>query len=115
VMEEALAHRLGGQLTSTTPRGGFFLWAAFADGLDAEQVLARALESRVSFVIGSAFFVDGSGRDTLRLSFSQPSDAELVEGVSRLAGAVARTVEEGRDQGEGGAPSVMSGISSPKG
>jgi 2-aminoadipate transaminase len=39
-------------------------------------------------VIGSAFYVDGSGRDTLRLSFSQPSDAELVEGVKRLARAI---------------------------
>jgi 2-aminoadipate transaminase len=88
VMESAVDEQLATQLQSTAPRGGFFLWATLAGQLDAEQVLARALEAKVSFVIGSAFYVDGSGRDTLRLSFSQPSDAELVEGVKRLARAI---------------------------
>jgi 2-aminoadipate transaminase len=88
VMEAALAEQLATRLQSTVPRGGFFLWTRLAGNLDAEQVLARALEAKVSFVIGSAFYVDGSGRDTLRLSFSQPSDAELVEGVKRLARAI---------------------------
>jgi 2-aminoadipate transaminase len=88
-MEQALLTELGDRVVLTTPRGGFFLWAALAADVDAEAVLAHALDARVSFVIGSAFFVDGSGRNTLRLSFSQPSDEELVEGVKRLAGAVA--------------------------
>jgi 2-aminoadipate transaminase len=89
VMEQALLTELGDRVVLTTPRGGFFIWAALAGDVDAEAVLAHALDARVSFVIGSAFFVDGSGRNTLRLSFSQPSDEELVEGVKRLAVAVA--------------------------
>jgi 2-aminoadipate transaminase len=88
VMQEALSRTLGGGVRCTTPRGGFFLWATLPAGLDAETLLARALESRVSFVVGSAFFVDGSGADTMRLSFSQPSEARLVEGIERLAEAV---------------------------
>jgi DNA-binding transcriptional MocR family regulator len=91
VMERALAESLGDGMSCTTPRGGFFLWGRLAGGLDAEAVLAHALEAKVSFVIGSAFYVDDSGHDTLRLSFSQPSDAELREGVARLARAVAST------------------------
>lgn len=89
VMERAIAEELGDAISCTTPRGGFFLWGRLAGGLDAEAVLTRALEAKVSFVIGSAFYVDGSGRDTLRLSFSQPSDAELVEGIRRLKHAIA--------------------------
>ena len=91
VMERALAESLGDAMSCTMPRGGFFLWGRLAGGLDAEAVLTHALEAKVSFVIGSAFYVDDSGHDTLRLSFSQPSDAELREGVARLARAVAST------------------------
>jgi 2-aminoadipate transaminase len=88
VMQGALARALGAEVTCATPRGGFFLWAALTSGLDAGTLLARAMESRVSFVIGSAFFVDGGGANTLRLSFSQPTDERIVEGVGRLAEAV---------------------------
>jgi 2-aminoadipate transaminase len=91
VMERALAESLGDGMSCTMPRGGFFLWGRLAGGLDAEAVLAHAIEAKVSFVIGSAFYVDDSGHDTLRLSFSQPSDAEIQEGVARLARAVACT------------------------
>jgi DNA-binding transcriptional MocR family regulator len=90
VMEHAIASTLDGVMACTAPRGGFFLWGRLAGGLDAEAVLAHALEAKVSFVIGNAFYVDGSGPDTLRLSFSQPSDAELVEGISRLKDAIDR-------------------------
>ena len=39
-------------------------------------------------VIGSAFFVDGSGHDKIRLSFSAPSSDGIAEGVRRLAAAL---------------------------
>jgi 2-aminoadipate transaminase len=42
----------------------------------------------VVFVVGSAFFVDGSGHDTIRLSFSAPPDDRIIEGVTRLAAAL---------------------------
>ena len=34
---------------------------------------------------GAAFFHDGRGRNTLRLSYSLPSAAEIGEGIARLA------------------------------
>ena len=42
----------------------------------------------VIFVVGSAFFVDGSGPEYLRLSFSAPPPAKIEEGVARLAEAI---------------------------
>jgi len=47
------------------------------------------MEHGVLFVIGSAFCVDGSGQDRIRLSFSWPSPEQLREGVRRLARAMA--------------------------
>jgi DNA-binding transcriptional MocR family regulator len=42
----------------------------------------------VIYVEGQAFFVDGSGHEFLRLSFSAPSPSRIDEGVARLAAAV---------------------------
>jgi 2-aminoadipate transaminase len=53
-------------------------------------LLERALDERLLFVTGSAFFVDGSGHDTIRLAFSAVSEALIEEGVARLAQAMDR-------------------------
>ena len=81
VMEEALREELGGRLTWIAPKGGFFLWATLPDGYECEPLLARALEQGVIFVIGSAFCVDGSGHDRIRLSFSWPTPERIREGA----------------------------------
>jgi 2-aminoadipate transaminase len=91
-MEQALRRELGGTLTWPQPRGGFFLWASLPAPLDSQDVLARALQHGVIFVVGSAFFVDGSGRQFMRLAFSLPSASVIDEGVTRLAAAVKAAV-----------------------
>jgi 2-aminoadipate transaminase len=89
VMQQALREALGDRVSWTTPKGGFFLWATLPDGCDDEALLARAVEERVVFVIGSAFYVDGTGHSRIRLSFSASSAERIREGARRLAGAMA--------------------------
>jgi 2-aminoadipate transaminase len=86
----ALRARLGGRLSWVTPHGGFFLWATLLDGERDDALLERALQERVIFVSGSAFFADGSGHDTIRLAFSAAREDEIDEGVARLARAMSR-------------------------
>jgi 2-aminoadipate transaminase len=93
VMEQALERELRGIVTWPAPRGGFFLWAALPAPLDSQTVLARALEHGVIFVVGSAFFVDGSGREFMRLAFCGPTPAQVDEGVTRLSAAIKPLVE----------------------
>ena len=88
VMQQALRAELGDRLTWPAPKGGFFIWATLPAGQDDLSLLQRALEQRLVFVIGSAFYVDGTGHNTMRLSFSAPSPERIVEGVRRLAGAL---------------------------
>ena len=88
VMEHGLRRELGGVLSWPEPRGGFFLWVSLPQGMDAEALLEHAMAQRVLFVIGTAFYVDGGGRDAIRLSFAQPSVNRIEEGVGRLANAV---------------------------
>jgi len=88
VMEQALREQCGDQLTWIQPKGGFFLWARLPEGCECEPLLAKAMEHGVIFVIGSAFCVDGSGHDRVRLSFSWPSPERIRDGARRLAAAM---------------------------
>jgi 2-aminoadipate transaminase len=93
VMEEALRHHLGNGLTWPAPKGGFFIWATLPAGHTDVELLDRALKHGLVFVIGSAFFVDGSGHNTIRLSFSAPSPDRIREGARRLAAALTATAD----------------------
>lgn len=88
VMERALRASIGDSLTWDAPRGGFFLWARLNGPVDGDALLPLAQARGVIFVTGSAFFVSGTERRYIRLSFSSPSHARIVEGVSRLSAAV---------------------------
>ncbi|PFG21164.1 DNA-binding transcriptional MocR family regulator [Serinibacter salmoneus] len=72
----------------TTPEGGFFVWVRLPAGLDAREMLPRAVTARVAYVPGTAFFADGAGSTHMRLSFCYPTPERIVEGVRRLAGVV---------------------------
>ena len=87
-MEQALRRELGDLLRWPAPKGGFFLWATLPSGTDDNALLARALEHKLVFVVGSAFHVDGSGHDKIRLSFSAPTVERIEEGARRLAAAL---------------------------
>ena len=88
VMEQAIRRHLGNGLTWSSPKGGFFIWATLPEGQTDTDLLERALRHGLVFVVGSAFFVDGSGHDTIRLSFSAPPPERIAEGVARLAAAL---------------------------
>jgi len=88
VMSRALDGRLGSRLTWPTPKGGFFIWATLPAGVTDTELLERALRHGVIFVVGSAFHVDGTGHNTIRLSFSAPSAERIEEGARRLAEAM---------------------------
>ena len=88
-MQGALRATLGDRLAWDVPKGGFFLWATLPPGCDDDALLERALRQRLVFVVGSAFHVDGTGHDTIRLSFSAPPEEKIGEGVRRLAAAMA--------------------------
>lgn len=69
----------------TRPEGGLFIWVRLATDLSTEDLLPVAVEKeRVAFIPGTPFFADGSGRNTMRLNFSNASIENIDEGIGRL-------------------------------
>ena len=75
----------GAGIDWTHPEGGLFLWVYLPEHMDAEELLIKAVEKKVAYVIGSAFHFDRSGKNTMRLNFSYPSEEQIDEGIRRLA------------------------------
>lgn len=71
----------------TVPYGGYFVWVTLPAGESAAALLPIAREHGVTFHPGRRFATRDVFDNTLRLSFAHYDDAELVEGVRRLAAA----------------------------
>lgn len=88
-MLSALDLHAGPGLHWTRPEGGMFVWLTLPEGLDAQTLLADAIAQDIAFVPGSAFFTDGAGRNTLRLSFSLADEPQIEIGIYKLCGLIA--------------------------
>jgi 2-aminoadipate transaminase len=78
-------------VTWTRPRGGLFLWVRMPDHVNSEELLQVAVEEKVAFVPGPAFYPDGQdGRCCMRLNFSNAQPAMIQEGIKRLGQAMLR-------------------------
>ncbi len=71
-----------------TPAGGMFLWVRLPEGMNAIDLLPKAVERNVAFVPGWAFYADNADPRTLRLSFVTPSVEQIHTGIAALAAAI---------------------------
>ncbi len=93
-MLAALDRHFPDGVTWTHPQGGLFLWVRLPDGVDCADVLSEAIEQKVAFVPGTAFYADGRGRDALRLTFATCSTEKIEEGISRLGKAIFKRMKQ---------------------
>lgn len=93
-MLAALDQHMPADVRWSRPEGGMFVWLTLPARFDGAKLLASALyEERIAFVPGGAFFADGSGANTVRLSYSRPSEAAIGEGVLRLGRVITRRLQ----------------------
>lgn len=89
VMLAAMDKYLPPQVKWTRPQGGLFLWVTLPDGVDAMDVLKNAVQEKVAFIPGFAFYPDGvGGKNALRLTFATASPQMIEEGIKRLGKAI---------------------------
>jgi DNA-binding transcriptional MocR family regulator len=88
-MLAALSRYMPNSVRWQEPEGGMFVWLTLPPDLDASRLQEVAFEqAKIIFVPGYAFHADGSGANTLRLSYSIAGAAEITDGIRRLAGVI---------------------------
>ncbi len=75
-------------VTWTRPVGGMFLWVRLPEGMDAQVLLAEAVERGMAVVPGAPFYADEAETNTLRLSYVTVSPEQIRQGVAALAAAI---------------------------
>ena len=76
------------EATWNRPRGGFFIFVNLPKNMDAEELFQRAVDKDVAFVTGQPFFVDGSGRNTFRLSYSQAGEEDMAAAIREIGNLI---------------------------
>lgn len=93
-LDAALREFLPAGCTWRTPEGGFFLWIDLPENINASSdLLDEAMAEGVLYIPGTAFFLDGRGRNALRLAYSQVDELRLREGARRLGAILTRAIE----------------------
>src|SRR5581483_9245762 len=83
-MLAALEQHFPSDASWTRPAGGLYVWATVPSYVDTQALLAAAVERRVAYVPGTAFYPDGRGRDRMRLAYCYPAEERTQEGIRRL-------------------------------
>lgn len=99
LMLAALERHMPEGTTWTNPDGGFFIWLTLPGSVDATAIRPHARELGVEFLPGTTCFADGSGANTIRLSFSFARDHEIEPGIEILAGVIRGELLESGQQG----------------
>jgi DNA-binding transcriptional MocR family regulator len=85
-MLAALQRHMPASVGWTKPEGGMYVWVTLPEPMNGAALLKRAVaEQNIAFVPGRAFYHDGSGANTIRLSYSLPEPDQIAEGIRRLA------------------------------
>jgi 2-aminoadipate transaminase len=83
-MLAALERHFPPGVTWNRPRGGMFIWVTLPPGIDAAELLERAIEAKVAFVPGAPFYAEHPRVNTMRLSFVTVPPPKIDEGIARL-------------------------------
>ncbi len=87
-MLEQMDRHFPREATWSRPRGGFFIFVKLPLNMDAGELFQRAVDRNVAFVTGQPFFVDGSGHNTFRLSYSQVGKKDIEAAIREIGNLI---------------------------
>ncbi len=85
IMLDTMEEYFPSEVEWTRPDGGMFLWVTLPPHVDSEKMLPRAIEKKVVYVIGAAFYPHRDHKNAMRLNFTYPTNEQIKEGIKRLA------------------------------
>ena len=74
--------------TWTKPAGGFYIWVTLPPEIDTNALMPKAIVAKVAYVPGTAFYADGFGSWSMRLSYCHPTPERIKEGIKALGGVI---------------------------
>ncbi len=86
--------KLPPSVTHTRPEGGLFVWAQLPEGVNALEMLTKAVERNVAYVPGTHFYFNGGHLNTMRLNFSNGQFSDVAEGMERLTSVILETLDK---------------------
>lgn len=76
------------------PLGGFFIFIRMPQYLDAEEIFCDVIDDHVAFVAGRPFFIDDSGRNTIRLSYAQSTNDEIEKAIKVIGQGIKKRMSK---------------------
>lgn len=88
LMLQALQENMPDSVSWNRPIGGFYIWVKLPEGVDATEVLKKALSEGAVFVVGKTFDPHGRRNDHIRLAFCHTPEDKISEGIRIISQAV---------------------------
>lgn len=89
-MLEALQKFFPRESSWTAPEGGMAIWVQLPEGVNANELQAQARTQGIYFTPGPRFYASGPPANTLRLSFTMLTTAQIEAGVKCLGKLVGK-------------------------
>jgi len=87
-MLESLEKHFPKGATWTKPGGGFYVWVTLPPEIDTKALMPKAIVAKVAYVPGTAFYADGFGSWSMRLSYCYPSPERIKDGIKSLGAVI---------------------------
>ena len=85
-LSSVLRESFGPSVEFVVPRGGMYLWVKLPNGVDSRDLAGPALREGIAFNPGPEWSADpDAAASYIRLCFALPSEAEIWEGIEKLA------------------------------
>jgi 2-aminoadipate transaminase len=68
----------------TDPQGGLFVWVKAPESIDTAAMFREAINAKVAYVVGIAFYPHRDDNCHMRLNFSAVDPEHITEGIHRL-------------------------------
>ena len=91
---EALEQYFPKSATWTRPEGGFYIWVTLPPEIDTNALVPKAIVAKVAYVPGTAFYADGFGSWSMRLSYCHPTPERIKEGIKALGGVIQNEMDQ---------------------
>ncbi len=91
LMLETMAVSFPEEAEWNDPEGGLFLWVKLPGHVNTTELLKESVQSGVAYIPGSNFFAEPV-HNYMRLNYSHPSEADIVEGIQILGSILKKAI-----------------------